>query len=367
VKRPRVDRTLVLAVASFVIFASAYATAVWLADRYYVVSAPAGSVYSSQRDGFKVFYGYLEGLRRDPQPLQQWDDLPPKATIVIAGPFTKPPTDGEIASLEKWVRAGGRLVAVGPEAAQLTRPLGLGASPSSAAASETLRPLFPGAYARGITTITPGPDRLLTDDTAWVAHYKDYAGQVLVTQKVGAGEVAWLAGAYPLSNQGIGVTDNGALALSLATAGGRAIWFDEYHHGYVSTAGFWERFGAGGRAAIVLSAIGLALALLGWGRRIGPVIPEVPEHAARGTAYIGQLAELYRKAGARGDALATLEDGLTRALARRHGTLDAGLARHPEAAEALAASRTLRQGSIDVEGFLATARRLGRARQEIEG
>lgn len=119
---------------------------------------------------------------------------------------------------------------------------------------------------------------------------------------------------------------------------------------------------------MLLLVAALAIALLGWGRRIGPVIAPVHEAAARGGAYIGQLAELYRKAGARPDALSALEDGLTRALARRHGTLEAGLARLPDARAALAESRALREsGDIPEDRFLSTARRLARARQEVEG
>jgi hypothetical protein len=219
-----------------------------------------------------------------------------------------------------------------------------------------------------VGAIQPGADRLLLDESAWVAHFKDFNGQVLVSRKVDAGEVVWLAGPFPLTNAGIGAADNGRLGVLLAAAGGRPIYFDEYHHGYVEEPGYWDRLPPGGRSAVLLLAAALAIALLGWGRRIGPVIAPVHEAEARGGAYIRQLAELYRKAGARADALLALEDGLTRALARRHGTLDAGLARLPEARAALADSRTSREGGdITEDTFLSTARRLARARQEVEG
>jgi CRP-like cAMP-binding protein len=368
VKRPHLDRTTAIGLVIGVLFVAAYAATVALANRYYVISAPASSVYSSSATGFKVYYSYLQELGVSAKVQQSWETLPEDATLICAGPFQQPATKEEAEALGRWVRKGGRLVAVGPDAQQLTRPMGFGGSPSAGEASETLKPLFPGAYARGIAGIQPGADRLLVDDSAWVAHFKDYAGQVLVTQKVGEGEVAWLAGAWPLTNAGIGGADNGRFAVTLATAGGRPVYFDEYHHGYVHESGYWDRLSAGGRSSVVLLALALAVALAGWGRRVAPVIVPPAPHTARGGAYISQLAELYRKAGARADALVALEDGLSRALARTHGAFDAGLAHHPAAAEALADSRALRErSSIPADAFLATARRLSRARQEVEG
>lgn len=357
-----------LTLAAAAALVGAYAATVWLSNRYYVVSAPPSSVYSAAPDGFKVYYTYLQELGAGPRVLQSWEDLPKDVTIVAAAPFEKPPASDEVSALGRWVRHGGHLVAVGGGAGELLDDMGFGGSPVSAPSSETLHPLFPGVYADGVGGVVPGADRLLLDASAWVAHYKDFGGQVLVSRKVGDGEVVWLAGPWPLSNAGIGAAGNAELAVRLATAGGRPVYFDEYHHGYVHEAGYWDRLPAGGRSAVVLLAIALAIALTAWSRRIGPPILEAAEPEARRGSYIAQLAQLYRKAGARGEALATLEDGLTRALARAHGTLDAGLSRHPAARQALEASRALRgSGAIAEDGFVETARALARIRQEVEG
>lgn len=366
--RIRVDRTTVFVALGVVLLIAMYAWAVSLAQRYYVTSAPESSTFSSSPAGLKVLFAYLDGLGMKPQTLQQFDDLPAKATIVAVGPFQKQPTRGETDALARWVRAGGRLVVAGMDSELLTQPLKLGGAPSSGAASETLRPLLPTAYARGVREIAPGPDRLLTDSPSWATHYKDFSGQVLVSQKVGSGEVLWLAGAYPLSNAGIGTADNARLATLLAAAGERAIYFDEYHHNYVRTTGAWQLLGSSGRAGVLLLAAALAILLLAWGRRLGPAIEERVEPAARGGAYIGSLAELYRKAGAGAEALETLEDGLRRALVRGHGSVETGLARHTSAAEALAASAQARaSGRVSEDTLLEVARRIRRARQEVEG
>jgi hypothetical protein len=367
VSRFRIDRTTVIVLVVGALLVAAYAATVALADRYYVVAAPASSVYSASPPGFKVFYTYLQELGAKPRILQSYEDLPKGATIIAAAPFDKTPTNGESQALARWVRAGGRLVAVGGDAGQLLDPMGFGGSANTGDASATLRPLFPGAYAQTIDSVQPGPDRLLLDASSWVAHFKDFGGQVLVSRQVGSGEIVWLAGPWPLSNAGIGSADNGKLAVQLATSGGRAVYFDEYHHGYVREAGYWDRLAAGGRSAVVLLVGALAIALLGWSRRVGPAIPSAEEPEARGGAYIGQLAQLYRKAGARAEALASLEDGLTRALVRRHGTLEAALAHRAGAREALTASRALREGGrIAEDRFVETARRLAAERQEVE-
>ena len=214
-----------------------------------------------------------------------------------------------------------------------------------------------------------GPDRLLASGPEWVAHYKDIDGQVLVSRVQGRGEVWWLAASRSLSNAHIAEADNGDVAVALATGGGdRRPYFDEYHHGYVRGGGLWEVLRPRGRAAVLVLLAALAVAMLAQARRLGSAIPVHQRPAARSTAYIGQLAELYRKAGARSEALLTLEDGVNRALARRYGTLAAGLSRRPSVAEALRSAKEVRErGAIGQDEFVAVADKLRRAREEVEG
>lgn len=363
-----IDARTLIVVGLAVAVVGAYWAAVSLSRDYYVISSPPGSVFNSDDDGLQVLYNYLDALDVPVETLQNFEELPPDGTIVVAAPelLDKTPTSAEARRLDEWVEGGGRLVLVGIQAHEAVRGRLPGAG-TSIEGEASLPMSLPSRYASGVSYVEAGRERLLADDAGWATHIKDIAGQVLVSRASGEGEIVWLAGIYPLSNAGIGRADNARFA-TLIAAGSTPVYFDEYHHGFVRGGGVWDRLGGGGRAAAVLSAAALALALLAASRRPGPAIEPLPERAARRGAYVGALAELYRRAGARAAVLRTLEEGLRYALVRRFGTEAAGRAAAPAAAAALVDSAALREGeSIPRDTFMATARALAQARREVEG
>ena len=365
--RIHLDRSTVFVMVSAVLVIAAYTGLVSLAQQYYTVTSATPSVYGTDSAGLSIYFRYLDHLGLSPVALKSMDTLPQNATIIAAGPFENVPTPSESRALVAWVRDGGRLVLVGSAGGAILRGSGLGGSPSESEAAAVLGPNQPGALSRGVRRVQPGPSRLLSMDPGWITHYRDGKGVALESAALGSGEVVWLSDTYPISNGGIGAVDDAALAVALADAD-RPIYFDEYHHGFRDDAGVWDRLGYGGQAAAALLVVGSVLLLIATARRIGPPIAEIEIPVARTGAYIGQLAELYRKAGARGGALTSLEDGLNRALTRRHGTLEAGLKHHPEARETLHSSAALRAGgNISKEAFITASRRIRRARQEVEG
>lgn len=365
--RFRIDRTTAFVMIAAVFVIAAYAGLVSLAQQYYTVTSASPSVYGTDSAGLSVYFRYLDELGYSPAALKTMEQLLSGSTIIAAGPFENPPTPAEGRAMVAWVRDGGRLVLAGEEGSTILRGSGLGGSPSTGDPTTGLSPDQPGALSRGVSRMEPGVSRLVSSDPGWVVEYRDGKGAAVLSAALGKGEVVWLADTHPISNGGIGAADDAALAVALAVAG-RPIYFDEYHHGFTDDATVWDRLGYGGQAAIVLLAAGLLLLLVATARRIGPAIAEVDVVQARTGAYIGQLAELYRKAGARTDALSSLEDGLNRALTRRHGSLEAGLKHHTEAREALLASAALRAGgSISKDAFIQASRRIRRARQEVEG
>ncbi|MDO8916138.1 MAG: hypothetical protein Q7W16_08670 [Coriobacteriia bacterium] len=365
---PRFDRTTVTVTAAVVLLAIAYAGLISLADRVYRTESTIPSMTNDGPAGLSVYFRYLDGLGYAPKALRAFDDLPDGATIVAAAPFQVLPTEAEKVRLAKWVRAGGRLVAVGTGAGLLLDGLDLTGAASLGATDALLPARVPTVYAAGVRTVAPGPDRLAASAPEWVAHYADRTGAVLLSAAVGDGEVVWLAAADVVANGAIGEADNSRLAVLLTAAGKGAVYFDEYHLGFKDDSSLWTLLGSGGQAAALLAAFALIAMLAARGRRLGTALAPREEPSARTAAYISSLAELYRKAGARSESLESLEDGLARALARRHGTVEAGLTQRPQAREALERSRALRrEASPGREEFMAAARLIRRARQEIEG
>ena len=367
---PKVDRATAFIAVGALLLGVLYMTAAAWVDAHFADTTPSTSSLSTSSEGLKVWSDYLTALGLHPSTLTDFSSLPASATIIIAGPFEKPPTAADGKRLAAWVRAGGRAVIVGLDEGGVSGAIGSLGGDESADDSSVVEPSYPGVYASGVTRILAGAGRLEPgdDDTAWVDLYHDSNGSSLISRRLGTGEVVWLADVTPVSNDGIGLDDDAALAVRIAASGGRAIYFDEYHHGITSEPTAWGRLGSSGQAALVLLVLGVGVFLFAMGRRTGPAIarPQLP--AARGGAYIAQLAELYRTAGARAEALASVEDGVVRALVRRYGDRASGLARQPKAREAIEASAALRaRGAIRKDEFVAAAQSLRAARKEVEG
>ncbi|MHB9002889.1 MAG: DUF4350 domain-containing protein [Coriobacteriia bacterium] len=358
----RFDAPTLILVGVAIALVVAYWGIVRLSEDYYLVAAPPGSVFSSADEGFKILYAYLGQLDIERNRLESFDELPGEGTIVVAAsqPLEKPPSPHEIRLLRDWVLDGGRLVLVGRYAARMAGDT-LGGT-SGAGEVTTLPLIIPSVYTRGVDEIQVAEERILESGAMWVTHAKDDSGQVLVSRAQGAGEVVWLSSLLPMSNEGLGQADNARLA-TLLTAVSGPVYFDEYHHGFVRGGGIWERLGAGGRGAVLLVMLGLAVLLYSVSRRPGPPIDVLSEPAARGGTYIASLAELYRKAGARTQALESLAARLRVSLARRYGSVEAGIARHAEAREVLG----LLGKEMDEKQFVDTARRIARLRREVEG
>jgi len=370
--RLRLDRTTVFIALAAVLLGALYMlAATWVESRFAGV-VPSGSTVSVSPQGLSVWHDYLGRLGERPQLLTDFTSLPATGTLVVAGPLETEFSATDLHRVSTWVRAGGRLVLAGDAASQVA----LGASMTTAGVSggsaetSSVPPTIPSELSQGVGAIATGstggsefggPD--------WVTLFGDGTRSMVVTRRFGTGTVIWLVDSMPVSNAGIGLYDDARFAVRLARAGGGGpVYFDEYHHGLSSQETVWLRLGGGGRTGVVLLLAAALVWLFARGRRIGPAIARVERPAARGSAYIAQLAELYRTAGARAESLQALEDGLARALARRYGGRAAGMARHAVARQALETSAALRQrGRIGTDEFVSTAALLRAARNEVEG
>lgn len=368
-RRIRIDAKTVTAVAVAVVLLGTYWLAIDMAQRFYGFRRETASTFSQSETGLKVLYRYLDELDYDVATLTDFDVLPEGGTIVVAADtaLEKPYSEQDTARLQRWVEAGGRLVLVGWQAREAIGVPAREVSPVSGAEA-TVSPVFPAKEVSGVEDIAVGRGRLAASGGGWITVVGDAAGSVMISRAMGAGEVVWLSDAGPLSNVGIERADNALLAVALVTVGDTPVYFDEYHHGFAFGGSLWQRLGAGGQAAVVVGGFALFFLVLARARRIGPAIVEPETPPARTAAYIDSLAELYRKAGARTEALRVLEEGLTRSLARRYGTIALGLSRRSDAAAVLEHAAAVRtRGPIDESEFVSVAGRLVRLRREVEG
>lgn len=366
-RRAKIDPVLAAALGVTVVVIALYAIAVSAAFSRASERIPVPSVFSSAPEGLRVLYRYLDESGVDVRPLQRFDELPPSGCIAIVGdaPLQVDLTDQQLASLAAWVRSGGRVVLAGSAGAEVARRLGLAVEVARGSASE-VRPSISVPLLKGVGRISVHSGRVLADDPAWVRIAGDDAGTVLASASVDRGEVVWLADAAALTNAHISEADNALLALRIF-ASAQPVWFDEFHQGFARGGSAFERLGPSGQAAVLLAAASLVLLLLGRSRRTGPPVPAYEEPRARTLAYIDSLAALYRRAGAHREALATLRDGLSRALARRYGSPVAGIRRHPAAGEALArADELLARDRMTEDEFREAARLVAQARREVE-
>ncbi|PKQ21020.1 MAG: hypothetical protein CVT66_02010 [Actinobacteria bacterium HGW-Actinobacteria-6] len=367
-RRLNIDPRLATAIGITLVVIAFYSAAIVGANSYVKSGLDDSTTFSSAPAGLKVFYRYLDELGYEPQTLQQFESMPESGTVLIATsqPFAKPASAAETKRLAAWVREGGRVVFAGPYVTEFAQALDAEVSTRFGQDVE-LRPILPSIYIRGVDSVGVGSARLLPDDGSWAEVLKDSDGSALLVRRVGAGEVVWLADSYAFSNEGIAKADNAQLAVLVAASRG-SVYFDEYHHGFARGGGIIERLGAGGQSALLVFAIGVALLLAAYGRRLGPTIGVAETPVARTSAYIDSLAGLYRKAGARREALQALADGLTRALTRRYGSPVMGRKRHPSAGVALERTQVLlgKERIAEVE-FVQVAGMLARARREVEG
>jgi hypothetical protein len=139
--------------------------------------------------------------------------------------------------------------------------------------------------------------------TACLVHYSDDGRPIVVSYKIGRGEVIWWGGSTPLTNAGIGNSGNLALLLnSLGAPGGVHVYWDEYFHGYRNSLrsymgeppikyALWQCF-----------AIFLVL-LFTFSRRNGPIHPWSEPVRLSPLEFVHTLGNLYRRANATHSAL----------------------------------------------------------------
>ena len=262
------------------------------------------SSYATSAGGAKAAYlllaheGYRE--RRWERPL---DGLPQGngETLILAEPV-QAPTKEEREGLNKFLKAGGRIIAIGAFAGTFLPENKSVPDFAGEIAPRKASAVSPSAITRSAPQIVMARQARWESFSAAYPLYADGDSTLVVQYPYGRGEVLWWAGATPLTNDGL--KESGNLEFFLACVGGKKgeILWDEYVHGYRETVALsiaqtpviW----------LLLQLMLLALAVLAtFSRRSGPICKPATEVRLSPLEFVQTLGGLYENAGTASVAL----------------------------------------------------------------
>jgi hypothetical protein len=271
-----------------------------------LIGSPEGSeetsptTYSVSSSGAKAAFLLLQetGYR-----IKRWEQSPaeirmaPSHTLILAEP-SWPADKEERAALQRFVREGGRLVAIGQSAGPMLPENACVATPFEELVWDKFPAIGPSSITRAAPQITLAPRARWGLPSSALVLYGKEKQAVVVRYPYGQGTVIWWASATPLTNAGL--KEPGNLEFFLACLGDRtanSILWDEYFHGYGrSSKGSFEIKLLGGLLA-QFAFLG-AVILLSFSRRSGPVRPPAAEVSLSPLEFVETLGGLYEHARA---------------------------------------------------------------------
>ena len=318
------------------------------------------SSYSAASNGGKAGFLTLQNLGYQterwldpPQGLKAQDSL-----LILADPII-PPTKDERQALRKYVEAGGKVLATGLAGGKL---LPEGASDSNDVLDvewKDFPALFPGALTLGAPSITLVPLARWTGTASrYIPLYGSAEEPVAVIYQLGRGQILWLAASTPLTNAGIRRAGNLELLLNFAGSPQRTrIFWDEYFHGQGrSLADYFRRTPLPWGLAQL--GVLLAMALLAFSRRSGPVRPLLRESRLSSLEFIDTLGGLYQQAHAARGAVEVAYQRFRFLLSQRLGM--------PLTASDADLDQAARQRLAPSEGLLDTLQRCRAAQDDLD-
>jgi hypothetical protein len=305
---PRWGRVAVVVVA-LVVAVNAGLLLVDSATRGRDESGARSSSFSTGEDGTA---GFAELLRRYGHDVTRargtvrFDSLDPAGVAIVLDARPEP---REARAVAQFVRAGGRLVAGGPDAEAWVEALPI-EHPS----------WVPGGARDGTATVDGTRYRIRTDGGG---RWDDARGPLVVEPHAPGGSTLLLADASPLSNALLDRADNAALGLALAGSDAR-VTFVEGPHGYGGASGLAAIPGRW-KVALVLGTVAALLALIAGARRIGPAEETTRRLPPPRRAYVDALGVALARSRRPADAIAPLQLAARKLLAARAGLApDAG-------------------------------------------
>src|SRR5579863_4384642 len=303
-------------------------------------NSPIPSTYSSESAGAAAAYELLSRLH---YPVRRWEQSPTEldgdydnTLLILAQPFQAPSTE-ERKALGEFVEEGGHVLFTGenirdyfPDAnVSHTRP-----DPDW----KTFSPSVPNHLVPAAQHVTLQPQAYWGKrNGAQLELYGDEDSPVVVSWKIGDGEILWWAGSTPLTNAGITRDDNLAFFLNSVAGWSKdepyQIYWDEYFHGQRSSLWSYVDKTSLPWGLVQLALLAIAV-ILTFSRRSGPTYVPAPVSRLSPLEFVDTLGGLYERAGAASSAV-SISYGRLRSLLTRHLSLpgnipDAELAQSAE-------------------------------------
>lgn len=273
-------------------------------------NSPVPSTYSAQSGGAKATYLLLSELHYS---VRRWESTPTelntdpkKILLILAEPF-QPPSEKEKEALLSFVKTGGHVLFTGAGIRMFFSDARVSSSPPDAGWA-TFSPSIPSHFAAVAHHVTIQPEAYWgAVDFSQLVLYGEPDSAVVVSWKLGLGEILWWAGSTPLTNAGITKDDNLPFfldALKNRPSGeGYEIYWDEYFHGQRSS--LWGYVAKTSLAwGLLQMGVVLFALLFTFSRRSGPIY--IPAEVSRLSPleYVETLGGLYERAGAASSAVA---------------------------------------------------------------
>ncbi|MGH9648744.1 MAG: DUF4350 domain-containing protein, partial [Bryobacteraceae bacterium] len=248
------------------------------------------------------------------------EDRAAETLLILAEP-TETPTEHDQAALLKFVTNGGRVLFCGAPIASFF-PEATAVAKVSDPEWKEFAPTLPSYLSRGASQVVMRPTAYWRDkNPALLRIYGDEKSAVVVSWRIGSGEVLWWAGATPLTNAGIVRAGNLELFLnSMAGPSGAplSIYWDEYFHG--ARGSLWSYIAATPLPWGMLQIGLLMLALVfTFSRRSGPIVQPAAVSRLSPLEFVETMGGLYQRAGAAPIAVAAAYRLLRLELIRRLG------------------------------------------------
>jgi uncharacterized protein DUF4350 len=264
------------------------------------------STYSAQSRGAKAAFLLLQQIG---YKVERWEQSPGKlpdepapTVLVLAGPF-RPPSPEEKNALQKFLSRGGKIVITGSAPWMYLPQAEVEREPLPAPAWKEYQPQLLTPLTRGGAIRMSPTAYWKSRSTVFLPHYADEGRPIIVSYKIGKGEVIWWGATTPLTNAAISQSGNLALLLnSLGPPGDVHVLWDEYFHGYSqSFSGYLAqrpiRYG-------LLQCLLLFVALIfTFSRRNGPIHPLYQPSRLSPLEFVHTLGKLYQRAGVTHSAL----------------------------------------------------------------